>query len=170
LYYSETAKVRSYVEKYCIGIGLDLGCGIDKIVPTAIGVDFPKQYQIDDHPETEADFKQSWEQFFAEHLDDLYDYIYSSHLLEDYKDPWGVLDIWLRFVKQGGFLILALPIEELYQKLGVNINARHTNNWKSAQDFCNQMPIDLRMQVELLEFSMEPVVDYNFYIVFRKIR
>ena len=35
----ETTKIRDRVLKYCEGVGIDIGCGQDKIRPEAIGID-----------------------------------------------------------------------------------------------------------------------------------
>jgi intein/homing endonuclease len=53
----ETSKIREIAAKYCVGKGVDLGCGADKIVPEAWGFDLPEPYSIDgnDRPEMKGD-------------------------------------------------------------------------------------------------------------------
>lgn len=166
---SETSKVREFVEKYCVGEGLDIGCGEDKIVLNAIGIDFSNQYKLSDHPETVADYKNGWENFFKENHK-LWDFIYSSHLIEDYSQQQidGMLNTWVDNLKIGGYLILVFPHEELYKKLGVNINSRHCNNWRSAMDFFESLSEQLRFCLNVIDFSFTVVVDYNLYIVLQK--
>jgi hypothetical protein len=40
----ETSSIRNEVLEYCVGNGLDLGCGEDKITPSTIGFDVPPIY------------------------------------------------------------------------------------------------------------------------------
>lgn len=59
------------------------------------------------------------------------DYVYSSHLLEDFEKnkTKSVLLEWLRVLKIGGHLILYLPHEQVYRKhceeTGQEYNAAH---------------------------------------------
>lgn len=142
---SEARAIRRYVERYCIGTGLDIGCGNEKIVPGAIGIDFAMQYNDPHHPAgpTAADYKGPWQRYFAEHVDDRYDYIFSSHLLED--SPHAVEDLaaWARRVKPQGRLILCLPNERLYReacdRAGSPRNGAHHNYWDGSADFIAQV-------------------------------
>jgi len=109
---SETAHCRGRLAKYCAGCGVDLGCGGDPIVPSAIKVDLPAPYtRAGGHPpHLRGD---------ATHLhwfaDDSLDYVYSSHLLEDFQDMHKVLAEWLRVIKPGGWLVLFCPDEQAYR-------------------------------------------------------
>jgi SAM-dependent methyltransferase len=167
MYLAESHKIKPYVEKYLVGRGLDIGCGAKKIVPHAIGIDFENQYDLPEYP-SDADFKMGWEQFFSEHLDQ-YDYIFSAHLLEDYPNPFEILAQWMEFIKPNGLLILQLPIEDMYRKIGSSCNCRHVNNWKGALDFYEQIPDDMKKRLEIIDYSFGVVVDYSFYIVMRLI-
>jgi len=42
------------------------------------------------------------------------DFVYSSHLLEDFNDTEGVLREWLRVLKLGRSFGLVLPDEQVY--------------------------------------------------------
>jgi ubiquinone/menaquinone biosynthesis C-methylase UbiE len=44
------------------------------------------------------------------------DWVYSSHVLEDFKDTTYVLNEWLRVIKPGGVLVLYLPHEQTYRQ------------------------------------------------------
>ena len=110
---SETSKCRSSLSKYCIGDGLDIGFGGDPIVPTAICLDMPEAYAryIKNPQHLHGDAKDLF--WFK---DETLDYIFSSHVLEDFEDTTLVLNEWLRVVKKGGNLVLFLPNELEYRK------------------------------------------------------
>ena len=165
MYYSETAKVRPYVLKYCLGRGVDIGCGIEKIKPEAIGVDFAVQYNIDDHPVTAADFTEGFEKFFEQRYKNEFDFIFSSHLLEDYSNFVEVLLFWSQYVNPHGYIVLVLPVEELYRKKGENCNARHVNNFASSLHFFSLLPENA---FTLVDCSDSPIGEYSFYVVLKK--
>jgi hypothetical protein len=90
-YQSETSKCRVRLAPYCTGCGVDLGPGGDPIIETAIRVDLPQPYS---HagvlpPQLTGDAtKLVW------FRDACLDYVYSSHLLEDFEDTKPILIEW----------------------------------------------------------------------------
>lgn len=105
----EASKCRSRVLKYCVGKGLDIGCGDDKICPDAIGVDrrIVPGVTCLVHSADKLEFH-----------DETMDYVFSSHCLEDLFDRRKGLREWLRILKPGGYLILYLPDKEWYPNVG----------------------------------------------------
>ncbi len=89
-----------FFEKYCGGKGLDVGYGGDPVVPAAQGWDF-------EHGDA---------QFLKGLRDESFDFVYSSHTLEDMEDPAEALRNWWRVLKPGGNLILYIPHRDLYEK------------------------------------------------------
>lgn len=110
---SETSKCRDRLSKYCNGFGLDLGYGGDPIVPWAICFDLPQPYAHEgDHPQhLSGDASALW-MFW----DNVFDFVFSSHLLEDFEDTEEVLREWARVLKPGGNLILYCPDEPTYRE------------------------------------------------------
>jgi len=101
----ETSKSRARREaegfdRYLRGKVLDIGCGDDKITPDATGWD------VDDG---DAQKLESVPNSF-------YDTVYSSHCLEHMRDPLEALLNWWRVLKPGGYLIVAVPDEDLYEQ------------------------------------------------------
>lgn len=128
----ETTQLRPYLAKYCKGRGADLGCGCAKIIDSAIGVEF------DFYGQPEQANLYDGENYFGHDLnlglpmfaDGELDYIYSSHVLEDFADPEVKLTEWTRVIKPGGKLILVLPHGDYYPKAGTpEANAAHKQDW-----------------------------------------
>jgi len=110
---SETSKCRARLAPYCTGYGLDIGPGGDPIVPSAIRVDLPQPYShVGSMPVQLGGTATNLEWFGNNVLD----YVYSSHVLEDFQDTEAVLREWLRVLKTGGKLIIFCPDEQVYRE------------------------------------------------------
>ena len=138
--------------------GIDLGCGDEKVVPTAIGIDRGgKAVNL------KADLSQPKAlSFFS---DKSFDYVFSSHLLEDLYDTEGILKEWWRLVKPNGHLILYLPHKDFYPNIGqpgANINHKHDFIGQDILDildkFASYKLISLTNHNEDDEYSFELIV------------
>lgn len=110
---SETSKCRARLAPFCQGYGVDLGFGGDPIVPHAIGVDQPRPYSDVGKNPVQLGGDAARLIWFA---DGALDFVFSSHLLEDFVDVAGVLKEWLRVLKPGGRLIIFCPDEQVYRR------------------------------------------------------
>lgn len=112
----ETSKIREEVLPYLgeEGRGIDIGCGRDKITSYAIG--------FDDDPSPEVDIRGDASARLP-FEDGHFDWLYSSHCLEDILDTERTLKEWTRIVKTGGVVALYVPHPELYK--GVNLEHKH---------------------------------------------
>jgi SAM-dependent methyltransferase len=89
-----------YFTKYLVGRGIDIGCG--------------------DDPVTEDCERWDKAQGDAQTLPGIapasFDWVYSSHCLEHLIDPWGAVRRWCDVLKPGGYLLFAVPDEDLYEQ------------------------------------------------------
>lgn len=105
-YRGETAKAyrrrvrEGFFGKYCRGEGLDIGYGSDPVTPECSG----------------WDMRNGDAQYLDGVGDESFDYVYSSHCLEHMHDVRTALRNWFRVVRQGGYLLLAVPHRDLYEK------------------------------------------------------
>lgn len=118
---SETAKYRHLTAKYCKGCGVDIASQGDAVVPWAISFDLP----VDEFNVYCSNQPPKGPIHLRGHADKLpfetgsLDFVYSSHLLEDYEKWDEVLFEWARVIKPGGHLIILVPDKELWaQALG----------------------------------------------------
>ena len=108
---SETSKYRHLTTPYCIGNGVDLASGGDPVVPWAIQVELTEDkyawYNSGNKPTSPIQWR-------GDALDlpfksGTLDWVYSSHLLEDFADWMPTLVEWTRVLKQGAALIILIP-------------------------------------------------------------
>lgn len=168
-YRSETSKVRHLVLKYCNGLGCDVGFGGDKIKKDAIGVDLPIPYA-----KTGKDKVDIPCDLFAGPIpvpDSTYDYVYSSHLIEDFEDTGKILGEFIRILKPGGNLILVFPDQFQYSmhclKKGEPPNPHHVHGGMGLF-FMRREIIRLPMNIKyrtLFESNCE--IGYNVIIVLK---
>jgi len=154
----ETDLCRHRLIKFCSGQGLDLGCGAVKIRPDAIGVDLY-------HPA--ADMHTDVRDLSC-YPSGHFDYIYSSHMLEELQDTMGVLKEWLRIIKPGGYLVLYQADEDLYWKLGdsrCNNAHKYHFKWDSLWTILQETDPSL----ELVHHDRHPELnEWSFELVVRK--
>lgn len=100
---AKTNKIRGeeFTRTYFSGSVIDIGCGPDLVVPHA----------------TPFDLAQGNAQFILDYLpSESFDCVHSSHCLEHMSDVEAALAQWWALVKPGGYLVLVVPHEELYEQ------------------------------------------------------
>lgn len=100
---SKTNQIRGadFPQKYLKGTVLDIGCGEDIVCPWAQPFDLV-------HGDAQHILK-----FLAP---ESFDTVHSSHCLEHMADPLGALFQWWSLVRPGGYLVLVVPHEDLYEQ------------------------------------------------------
>ena len=95
------------MEPYCRGLGMDIGCGTNRLSETILTTDW--------YPHTDTDL--IWNcvhdggRYPYPFRDERFDFIFASHILEDFAPDeiqW-VFDEWLRMIKIGGYLVILVP-------------------------------------------------------------
>jgi ADP-heptose:LPS heptosyltransferase/predicted SAM-dependent methyltransferase len=116
---NESGKIRWELVPYTRGRGLDLGCGPYITFPHFIRVDNCIDEQLFGtriQPNIKVDTCENLEIFGSKTMD----FVFSSHLLE-HIEPANVvatLREWWRVLKMQGFLVLYVPADDLYPKVG----------------------------------------------------
>jgi SAM-dependent methyltransferase len=107
---SQAIKRRTADERrYFKGNGIDVGGGIDSIDRYAaqLGFDSCRNWDLADGDA----------QYLAGIPDGTYDFLHSSHCLEHMVDPQIALINWVRVVRPGGYIVVVIPDEEMYEHL-----------------------------------------------------
>lgn len=166
-YASETSKCRPRLAKYCAGYGVDLGFGGDPINDSAIRIDLPNPYAYTGPFQTQLGGDASRLPWFR---DSVLDYVYSSHLLEDFEDSKEVLIEWLRVVKPGGRLVIFCPDEQRYRQ-HCNETGQPYNSAHKHADFSLAMVKALLTEIGKTRVVYEnPLVDiYCWELVAEKL-
>ncbi|WP_298298083.1 methyltransferase domain-containing protein [Hydrotalea sp.] len=166
-YPSETAKVRQWILPYCVGKGCDIGFGGDKVKKTDCdGIDYPQPYAHAGKDKVDIPCDVINDEIpVADHT---YDYVYSSHLIEDVPDTVQVLRKFIRILKNGGTLILVFPNQEKYEvicnRIGQPLNPYHVHKDMSFDFMMQQLNSIPNIQPTLL-FSSNCEIDYNVVMV-----
>ena len=128
---SETRLCRERLAPFCKGNGLDLGFGGDPITPNAIRMDMENPYAkyLNNEPQLKGDARDLY--WFK---DNTLDFIFSSHLLEDFPDTKEVLVEWLRVLKPGGRIVLYCPDQQKYVDHCIS-QGKKPNPYHSIDDF-----------------------------------
>jgi predicted O-methyltransferase YrrM len=108
---SETGKYRHLTAGYCDGVGIDIGSQGVPVVPWAMNVDLP-MIEFDRYCNYEISKGPVQLRCGAQRLpieSNSLDFVYSSHLLEDFQDWTPLLAEWVRVLKGGGRLVILMP-------------------------------------------------------------
>jgi predicted SAM-dependent methyltransferase len=172
---SETSRHRPLLAKFCLGAGIDIGCGGDPIMPGAIRMDLPSPYtSVGRSPiQLSGDCRDlHWLR------DGGLDYVYSSHVLEDFpeSETAAILQEWTRVLRPGGRLILLLPDHQRYlaycRRTGqINADGVVGNPHHSIAHFSLSY-VDLtvaRLGTLTRVASFESLGPYSFAVVYEKV-
>ena len=170
-YRSETAKVRPIVLPYCTGYGCDIGFGGDKIKKDAIGIDLPSPYASAGTDSVDIACDVMKEPIPIGN--DIFDYVYTSHLIEDFEDTLQGLNEFIRILKPGGTLILVFPDQQKYEetckRTGQPLNQYHKHA-NMGLEYMKAMlnKSNLKEYEILLESNCE--IDYNVVLVIKVLK
>lgn len=158
----EASKCRNRIVSYLRGVGLDLGCGDEKIVPGAIGIGKAGgaiNFQLD----------LSANDSLGMFSDNYFDYVFSAHCLEEFMATEGILRDWWRVIKPGGYLILYVPDPDFYPRIGTpGCNPGHKRDlywqdaWKILKKFGNTKKVSASRHNLSNEYSWLLVVKKTF--------
>lgn len=165
-YKAESKKIVWHVAPYLKGRGLDIGAGDFKVLPHVISVDnmHHAQFGFSMRPDVLVKSAENLDVFATQSMD----FIYSSHLLEHMEDPEKTLREWWRIVKPKGYMILYLPHEDLYPKVGEEgANPDHKHNLNEDK-IIGWMPKNALWDLEICE-KRDQDDEYSFLMVFRKL-
>lgn len=167
-YPSETSKVRQLVLPYCVGHGCDVGFGGDKIRKDSVGIDFANPYAHTGKDPVDIACDVINDPIPVP--DNTFDYVYTSHLIEDFEDTTKGLVEFIRILKDGGNLILVFPDQQKYEahcrKTGQPLNTYHKHA-SMGRDFMLHKLTGIRhIQFQTL-FESNCEIDYNVILVLK---
>ena len=171
-YPSETSKVRHLVIGYCQGYGCDIGFGGDKIKKTeCAGIDYAQPYAYTGKDKVDIPCDVMNEPIPV--LDNTFDYVYTSHLIEDFTDTRAALVEFVRILKSGGNLILVFPDQRKYVeyclKTGQTLNTHHVHE-QMGLTFMHRCLQQLPAISYTTIFESDCQIDYNVVMVLTVIK
>lgn len=99
----------NFINRFFVGRGLDIGGGPD---PLGLYQElFCRMESVRTWDRVDGDA-----QFLVGLKEEEFNFVHSSHCLEHLQDPREGLRNWFRVVRQGGYLVLTVPDEDLYEQ------------------------------------------------------
>ena len=109
---SKAAKRRffdgKFHSRYFVGHGIDIGAGNDCLennMKQFMGIKSIRNW----------DMKDGDAQYLNSIANEQYDFAHSSHCLEHMENPVIAIDNWLRIIRPGGYLIVTVPDQHMYE-------------------------------------------------------
>jgi predicted SAM-dependent methyltransferase/ADP-heptose:LPS heptosyltransferase len=166
---NEAGKIKWEIVKWTRGRGLDIGAGLYRTFPHFITVDNNIDAHIFGHTMPRPDL-------YVEDASDLglvatesMNFVFSSHMLEHVEPQKLVktLKEWLRVVKMSGYLVLYLPDEDQYPKMG-EPGANPDHKWNVSYDKVVEL-MEKAGTWDLLDFQKRSSgFEYSLFFVFQK--
>jgi len=176
-----------FARRYFVGHGIDIGGKPD---PLSLYAEF---FPLMSSVKT-WDLEDGDAQYLEDIADETLDFVHSSHCLEHLRDPSEGLSNWLRVVKPGGYVVVTVPDEDLYEQ-GVfpsQFNKDHkvtftvfkTKSWSRASinlldlirelgACCEVVKIEVldsnyRYSLPRYDQTLTPVAECGIELIFRK--
>jgi len=158
---------RLAVLPYCIGKGIDVGCGASKTLPNCIGVDILAKgergkYGCMRRKKSVADIQASGDNLDM-FEDGGLDYVISRHNLEHYVDVVKTCEEWKRVLKKGGILAVILPDETSRNTIALDPTHKHAFTPESFERLLSVIGGFKIIKIERV------VPDWSFLCVARKL-
>jgi SAM-dependent methyltransferase len=99
----------NFLRRYFVGHGVDIGGKPDPLMLYQEYFPLMNGVRTWDWEDGDAQYMKSLE-------DDCVDFVHSSHCLEHLVDPREGLRNWLRVVRPGGYMVVTVPDEDLYEQ------------------------------------------------------
>lgn len=153
----EVDNCRHRLLKYCKGQGVDLGCGVSSIKIDAVGVDLH-------YPG--ADLKLD-ARILKEFPDNHFDFVFSSHLLEEIENTEAILRRWLSILKPDGNIVLYQADKNKYHPFSdprCNKNHKHHFSWEDLWEVFKKIG-----GTELVHHADPQGDEWSFELVVKKL-
>lgn len=167
----ETPKTRWRTVPYTAGRGLDVGSGAEKLFETeyVIGVDNCSDVNIGAMvaPNLQADGRE-----LAMFADAQFDFVFSSFFLQylEYKDVPNTLRHWMRVIKPLGSVVLYLPDEKQYPKVG-EPGAHPLQKWNCNYDNVVEAMSKTAWNWDLVHYEVcDQRDEYALFFAFQKLK
>ncbi len=99
----------NFLRRYFVGNGLDIGGKPDPLLL------YKELFPLMSNVKT-WDWEDGDAQFLGSVAENSFDFVHSSHCLEHLIDPAEGLRNWFRAVRQGGYVVITVPDEDLYEQ------------------------------------------------------
>lgn len=110
---SETTKLLEVTSPFCTGRGVDFGCGIDPHPLASVLVD-GQSITYDKFSGSREVHIRNIDGLFQDWETGVFDFTYSSHLVEHLRYPYHFLQECARLTKFGGNIVIVAPHEDWY--------------------------------------------------------
>jgi len=99
----------AFTDLFFVGDGIDIGAGPDGLSAHTAAFPRMRSVRLWDIPDGDAMLMDGVP-------DNSFDFAHSSHCLEHLRNAATALGHWLRIVRPGGFVIVTVPDEDLYEQ------------------------------------------------------
>ena len=162
--HSETSYRSHLLKPYCQGNGIDIGSQGSPVNINSIQIEYDRLRFADDVPiHLECDGTQN-----LPFKDNVLDYVYSSHLIEDYVDWTPILNEWNRMIKINGHVVIMVPDHVNFRECVSKGQADNLNH--KHESYPGELSEIYKQHFSNFEIVCDYITDnYNILFVAKKI-
>ena len=162
--HSETYYRLQLTQIYCKGNGIDIGSQGSPVNVNSIQVEYDRSRFAEDVP-------IHWEGDGTQNLpfkDNVLDYVYSSHLIEDYVDWIPILKEWNRIIKINGHIVIMVPDHDKFREC---VSKGQVDNFNHKHEsFAGELSQIYSQHFKNFEIICDYITDnYNILFVAKKL-
>ena len=128
-----------------VGSGIDIGAGSDPLTKNKSWFPLIENIREWDMPDGDA-------QFLATVDTGAYDFVHSSHCLEHMVNPYIALENWIRVTAPGGYLVITVPDEEMYERNQWPSRFNTDHKWSFRTTESSTLPKSINIHSFLVPF------------------
>lgn len=169
---NEAAKISWEIVRWTRGRGLDIGAGPQRTFQHFITIDNNVDTQLFGRQMPRPDIFVADACELSMLATEQFDFAFSSHLLEHIPEDRLVqcLREWWRVIRPGGYLVLYLPDEDEYPKMGEE-GANPDHKWNVSYNGVMRLMHAAKVPFDLMDYQKRNEdFEYSLYFVFQKVK
>lgn len=162
-----------WLQPYCHGLTVDIGCGFEKVLPGILGIDklgfgeTGKTGCMLGQPSAADIQADAGDLFFITGA--TFDSVVSRHCFEHLPDPTATLREWLRILRPGGKLAMVLPNDHWRDFIALDSDHKFRCYPETVENALNKLNQEGSLKGKLLDNGRMVYPNWSFFSLIERV-